>query len=618
MSGPIGTRVDAGLTLLFGRHAESPRHAASRQRFRATAGSRSFVTFVGRLYALSWVVFGLVTLSGLLVLRQVPVATLDPAVRALGSLPLVDPNRAWVAVTRGGPLVVGLLGKRGTVRAGEALLAHRARRRRMRIEHSLPRAVRFMHVLASGTADERTLLTRVADRERAFGETARSFQRVLGTASVTGSVDGALRIVARDTPSRQTLAPFLLTFRARAREGPTDLARFLHLESRTLAKRDARRTGDAKRYLGVVLQSFVALLVLPAVGLIGIALLTGLGYTDAVPDPGLATAVRSHVVLSPASALLVLVLGALASGLVAVLRPAGYRWSRYCASSSFRALLTRAPWNPTNAFVLLSPLGVVVAVWLWGHGTTLVDAALLGYAAFAVPVGLVDWRRARLDAAKDRYLPELIYGVARQVHLGRSFTRAVANVADDGRLGPLNDDVADLAFDLQVATTDRPVRGAALERFVDRVGTPLAERTVGMIAGALDAGSRTAAAFDALQSEAGRLYHEERAVKDRMPVVVAVGWVASLLVVGVVVAIDVAAVGSTVPATGSAGPSGATASETVRTAAGLPTYYLLTQATMLSSGWFAGVAGRGVYEGLLHSGALVVAAFLAFVGTGLL
>lgn len=123
------------------------------------------------------------------------------------------------------PIVLGLIAgtaaKWTTIRSADRALAARARRQRERIERTLPRTVRYMHVVASGTTDLETLIGRVADRKRAFGETARAFARVRSTATVTGSVDDAIGLVARDTPSRETFAPFLLTLRSRAREGPT-------------------------------------------------------------------------------------------------------------------------------------------------------------------------------------------------------------------------------------------------------------------------------------------------------------------------------------------------------------------------------------------------------------
>ena len=46
-------------------------------------------------------------------------------------------------------------------------------------------------------------------------------------------------------------------------------------------------------------------------------------------------------------------------------------------------------------------------------------------------------------------------------------------------------------------------------------------------------------------------------------------------------------------------------------------FYLVTQATMLACGWFAGVASRGRYEALFHSAALVVICYIAFAGAGI-
>jgi hypothetical protein len=45
-------------------------------------------------------------------------------------------------------------------------------------------------------------------------------------------------------------------------------------------------------------------------------------------------------------------------------------------------------------------------------------------------------------------------------------------------------------------------------------------------------------------------------------------------------------------------------------------FYVVTQATMLACGWFAGTASRGRYEALLHSAALVGIAYVVFAGMG--
>ncbi|MFB6082138.1 MAG: hypothetical protein ABEJ67_04875 [Halanaeroarchaeum sp.] len=613
---PIGDVVDGVLGRAFGRHATAARLAAMRQRYRGAVDDRDFETFVVRLYAASWVAFGLGAIVGYGLAARLPSPVQTAAANVLATLGVP------AAVSTGTVLRALLAIGGGTgakvlvVRLAGRVLAYRARRRRDRLERALPRTVRFMHVLSAGTTDERTLLAAVAERERTFGETARTFRRVLGTATVTGSVDRALRIVARDTPSRRTLAPFLLTFRARARDGPDALARFLHLESRMLARRDAQRTDAARRYFGLVVRLFVALLVVPVLLAGSYGLIAGFAVTERAPALPVERLVSVTALVTPVSAVVVLGIGAVASGLVFAVRPAGHRWSRFRTADSLTGLLREAPTNPASAFVLAAPAGALLLGWLWLTGRPTTTGAVVAYAAVAVPVGLVDWRRARFDAAKDRYLPDLVYGIARQVHLGRSFTEAVDHVAADGGLGPLDADVAGLAFDLRVAPPGSPVRATALDRFVDRVGTPLAERTVGMVAGALDAGTETAAAFDALQTEAGRLYHEEQAVSDRMALVVVVGWLVSLLLVVLVVAVDVAVLASAT--TGPTGVDEAPVAVATTGPAALPTFYLLTQATMLSSGWFAGVAGRGVYEGLLHSGALTLLAWLAFVGAGLL
>jgi hypothetical protein len=46
-------------------------------------------------------------------------------------------------------------------------------------------------------------------------------------------------------------------------------------------------------------------------------------------------------------------------------------------------------------------------------------------------------------------------------------------------------------------------------------------------------------------------------------------------------------------------------------------FYLVTQATVMACGWFAGTASRGRYEALLHSGVLVVLTYVVFTGLGL-
>ncbi|ELK52852.1 type IV pilus biogenesis complex membrane subunit [Haloferax sp. BAB-2207] len=163
------------------------------------------------------------------------------------------------------------------------------------------------------------------------------------------------------------------------------------------------------------------------------------------------------------------------------------------------------------------------------------------------------------------------------------------------------------------------LRTAALARFVDRVGTPMAEQTIGLVVGALDGGSDTGTVFDTLQTEIGRLYHEKRALRSGLLVYVAVGWTTALLVVGITVAVNVHVFdGFAQLSTLSTGRSFAINAGAVDLERDRYRMYVVTQATMLASGWFAGTASRGRYEALLHSAALVVACYLVYAGVGLI
>ena len=63
--------------------------------------------------------------------------------------------------------------------------------------------------------------------------------------------------------------------------------------------------------------------------------------------------------------------------------------------------------------------------------------------------------------------------------------------------------------------------------------TPMAEQTIGLVVGALDAGSDAEDVFETLQTEIGRLYHQRKSLRSALLVYVAVGWTTALLVVGI-------------------------------------------------------------------------------------
>ncbi|MFC3478323.1 type II secretion system F family protein [Halobacterium litoreum] len=612
MTATLGV-LDRALYALFARQADHTRHETDRKRYRATHIDASFDVYLARVYGASWLAFAAVAALAVAVGAVLPSAV----------APVTDPSPLaptfTVAAVLGVPL--GFAAKRATVWTGGHYLGWRARVRRSDIEGTLPGAVRYLSVLASGTTDERELLSRVAERPEAYGETALAFRDVLNTAELTGSVDRGLRVVARDTPSREVLAPFLLKLREHAAQGPDAVAQYLELESRMLANRRERTRERATGFLELVAELFIVLLVLPALLVIVATVLSVLapGLGKEVATPLGAATVRELLVFG--SGVFVLVVGALAAWLVESMRPRGFSWHGHARSSGL-GIVANAARNPADAALVLALPAAGVAALLWDYGLRPANVALLGYVAFAVPVGLVATRRARLDDAKDREIQDFVHAVSGHVSLGRPFGDAVERVAEDVDLGPLNPDVADLAFNLSVTTHDEDVRAAALRRFVDRVDTQLAAQTVGLVSGALDAGSDADAAFEALQAEVGRLYHEKRALRSRLLVYVAVGWTTALLVIGITVAVNLAVLDSFAQLSSVSNAANAGGLAIDPSAVNLERdryrFYLVTQATMLACGWFAGAASRGKYDALLHSGLLVASAYLVFRGVGLL
>ncbi|MFB6138732.1 MAG: type II secretion system F family protein [Halobacteriaceae archaeon] len=613
-------RVDRLLYAVFADRAGATRHERDRQRYRATTLGTPFDLFVARVYGLSWVVGLLVALvaAGL-------VGALSPGGYAAlagppgDALPLdavpVVPQRAG-AVLLG--IVAGALAKRGTVAGGGRYLAWRARARRVGIERTLPGAARYLRALASGSDDGRGMLGKVAGQPDAYGETAVAFREVRNKAALTGSFDSAVGVVARDTPSQDALAPFLLKFREYADQGSDALEDFLRLEGRMLARRQRRERRQAEGFLELLAELFIVLLVLPTLVVIVLTVLSvlspGLGRPVATP----VGAVSPRVLVVYGSAAFVVGVGAASAWLVAAIRPPNVVGPRHDRARGW-ALPRTATVNPASAAVVFAPLGAAAAVALWVAGLDPVNVAVLGYATYCVPVGLVALRRSRRDDAKDRQIKDFVHAVAGHVSLGRPFPDAVELVAREVDLGALDGDVADLAFNLQL-TSGRggEVRTAALRQFVRSVGTPLAEQTVGLVTGALDVGSDPEAVFDTLQAEVGRLHHERKALRSELLAYVAVGWTTGVLVVGVMVAVNLYVLESfdQLAAVSDAMGGYVLAPEAVDPARDRYRFYVVTQATMLACGWFAGYANRGRYDALLHSGLLVLLAFAVFTGAG--
>ena len=617
--------LDKGLYALFSRHADSDSHDRDRQRYRAAGIETSFDVFIARLYGVAWlggIGTAVLTLIGTILLPSTVVETVfgffRRGVPILNELSLPAVSRLWVGIVAGG--TAGVLVRWLGVRAGGLYLDRVAAIRREEIERTLPGAVRYMRVLASGSSDSNEIIRRVA-RQDAYGATAESLRDALNRATLAGSLDEGLSLVARDTPSRDTLSPFLLKFREHAAQGKDSLESYLEMEGQLLSHRQERVHERASGYLELVAELFVVMLVFPALAVLILTVASVLSpeLSEPVTTPFGSPSLRT--VLFYASVLFVLLVGAGGSWTVAALRPTDRATPTYARPEGPLPLLATATSNPASGALVFAVPALAVAGVLFSLGYTLSNTLFLGYAAYGIPVGAVSVRRSGLDDAKDREIQDFVHAVSGHVSLGRPFPDAVQRVSREVDLGPLQPDVEALAFNLSLTSgTDNAddVRAAALDRFVDRVGTPLASQTVGLVVGALEAGSDTEQVFETLETEIGRLYHERKTLRSRMLVYAAVGWTTALLVVGIIAAVNMTVLDSFSQLAGVSDASSRMAfdPQAVEPARDQQRFYLIAQATVIACGWFAGVASRGTYEALGHSGVLVVVTYVVFTGLG--
>jgi hypothetical protein len=622
--------VDRVLYALFARHASDRRHDTDRKRYRGTALDTGFETYLSRVYGCSWLVALAVAGPTLLVAVGAAPDLLAALERWIGeSATVLLPSSGAVAVALAA--LAALLAKRATVRLGGLHLRWLTATRRTDIERTLPAAVRYLELLASGSDGPREMVEKTAASD-AYGGTATSLRKALNAAQLAGSLDEGLRRVARDTPSRELLAPFLLKFRKHAATGDEALAEYLRTESRMLAHRQDRARKRARRFLELLTELFVAVLVLPALLVIAATALTVVVPELLPPVDTPVGVVPTRAVVLYGAVVFLVAIGLAGAVAVGTLRPPNQRAS-YDLPGAPRAVLASVGRNPASAAVVCAPPAALLAIGLAVAEYTLVNVVLLSYAAFAVPVGSVAVRRTRIDDAKDRELVDFVHAVSGHVAHGRPFPDAVAAVARDADLGVLDDDVAALAFALGSTTATggaragagggeedgtADVRAAAIDRFVDRVGTPLAEGTLGLVTGALNAGSDADAVFETLRIEVGQLYSEQRALRSSMHPYVAVGWAAAALVAGAVAVVNTQVIDAARLADLAAATDLVTEPETVHPDLERFRLYVVTQATMLASGWFAGTASRGRYEALLHSGLLVGICYAVFTAGGLL
>lgn len=617
--------LDRALYALFSRHTDQTRHDAGRKHYRATGVTVSFDVYLSRVYGASWAVFLLAFVWAFAVTMVVPDTLLaDVASFLHAGTPVLDridvPHVPRMYTAGGIAILFSALAKRAAVSFGGLYLRWAANARRTNIERTLPGAVRYLHALSSGSDDGRAMLEKVANRGGAYGETATAFRKVLNKTILTGSFDEGVRIVARDTPSRDMLSPFLVKFREHTEQGSDALEGYLQMESRMLNHRQARAREQAQDFLELLAEMFIVLLVMPALLVIVLTVMSVLapGLGKPVSTPLGAVTVRALLVYG--SAAFILVVGSGAAALIGTLRPQDQSPPTYEPADTVLELLWTVLRNPANAVTLFVPFGITMGGLLWVLEYTPVNVVLLSYVAFALPVGLVSIRRARIDDAKDREIKDFIHAVSGHVSLGRPFPEAVELVAKDVNLGALEADVTDLAFNVNLTTRNEELRSAALERFVNGVGTRLADQTIGLVTGALDVGGNTEDIFETLQVEIGRLYHGKKALRSNMLVYVAVGWTTALLVVGIMVSINSYVLDSFAQLSAVSQSSAGLALDpnAVKPERDRFRFYVVTQSTMLACGWFAGYASRGLYEALLHSAMLVTVAYFVFAGTGMI
>lgn len=610
--------VDRACFVLFSRRADLTRHEQDREYYRGAALGVSFDTFLARLYGCAWVIAGLMGALMALVILSIPHNASGMWIQS----GYVEVGRFHQRVIRipveviavGCGISAAVTTKQACLWIGCQYLKLRADSRRTEIEQTLPGAVRYLRALANGGDNRRMLLEKVAEQE-AFGETSVEFTRVLQKATITGSLDAGLRGVARDTPSRHLLAPFLLKFREHASQGSDALGGYLTMEARMLSHQERRDRQRANDFLELLAELFIVLLILPALLVVVITVMSVLAPSLSYPVP-LPGAPSVRTILIYGGAIFVLVVGAFAALLVNTLRPPGNvrSYSRPKGIHCIRSV-TR---NPASAALLGLPLAIIIGFVLIYLQFKAANALLLSYAFYGLPVGVVGLRRARIDDEKDREIRDFIHAVAGHVSLGKPFSLAVEQVARDVDFGALQADIEHLAFTLRLTNPGTgDVRSESLNAFVEKVGTPLAEQTVSLVTGALEVGSDAESTFDTLQTEVGRLYHQRKTVQNAMMVYVIVGWTTAILVVGIIVAVNIFVLDGFSHLT-SVSDGLAIDPHAIDETRDAWRFYLVSQATMLACGWFAGAASRGKYDALLHSGLLVLICYIIFVGANII
>ncbi len=517
--------------------------------------------------------------------------------------------------------VGGLCGAGSVLATSRYWLIYRRERRRRQIERTLPATVRYLRVLVDGIGEHERRFAAAAAVD-AHGATGDALRRVVTNASLTGSFDHGLREIARETPSDDRLAPFLLKYIEHARQSERSLRSFLTVEARMQTLREERQRQRTVDTMELIAELFVVLLVLPAVLLIVLIVVSLLSPALSRPVWTPVGSKSVLVVVGYACAGSVVAVGCGATWLVRALQPPGLRPPTYSWPTEPRTILQTAHRNPNSAAMVavLPALAILVSVWI--HTGSPLDAFVLMTVGAGIPIGAISIRRRRLDTAKDRTLGAFIHAVAGHVRLGTPLSAAVRRVGAELDHGTLQDDIDRLSMRLQFVTPPANalgVRTAALNRFVADVGTALAAQSIGLLCDAINAGSDPKTVLETLQTEVGRLYQEKRALRSTMAVYTIIGWTTGLLIVAIMAIVSTQVFASFEPIGSMSGQFEGTGiqSATFGFERGRSLCYLVTQSTMLSCGLFAGGTTGDRYESLFHAALLLAVGYVVFTVGGI-
>ncbi len=586
----------------------------TRDRYRKATPDGSYARYRTAIITGIWIAGITVGAAGLFIatiaLRRVGVQITGPVTATYATMIVV-----------GCGLVGGLCGAGSVLATGQYWLRYRREQRRRQIARTLPATVRYLRVLVDGIGEHERRFGAAAAVD-AHGATGDELRRVVTNARLTGSFDHGLREIARETPSHDRLAPFLLKYIEHARQSERSLRSFLTVEARMQTLREERQRQRTIDSMELIAELFVVLLVLPAVLLIVLIVVSMLSpaLTRPVWTPIGSKSVL--VVVGYACAGGVVTVGCGATWLVRSLQPPGLQPPSYSWPATPRAILETAHRNPNSAAMVAVLPALLILVVLWIHTGSPLDAIVLTTVSAGVPIGVISIRRRRLDTAKDRTLGAFIHAVAGHVRLGTPLSVAVSRVGTDLDHGPLQEDIDRLSMRLQFITPPANavgVRTAALNRFVADVGTALAAQSIGLLCDAIRAGSAPKTVLETLQTEVGRLYQEKRALQSTMAVYTIIGWTTGLLIVAIMAIISTEVFASFEPIESVSGGFGATGiqSGAFSFERGRSLCYLVTQSTMLSCGLFAGGTTGDRYESLFHASLLLAIGYVVFTVGGI-